>query len=152
MKKFRFPLHPVGILRTHQELRAREEFATAVHVYVQAEDKLVRLRQHAAELAATRSSERTDRYLAAEAAASLRVYRQECQTIHTVEREVDEAQVKMQAKRQAYVEANRRLKIIQRLEEKARTNHYLAVQRASQEELDELAGFRAFRQPTLSHE
>jgi flagellar export protein FliJ len=150
MKKFRFPLAPVGILRTHQELRAREEFAAAVHQFVQTEEKLARLRARSAELAELLSSGRTDKYLAAEAASLLRVYRDECQVVVTVEREVAAAQEKMQAKRQAYIEANRRLKIVQRLEEKARANHYLAVQRASQEELDELAGFRAFRQPTLS--
>lgn len=150
MKKFRFPLQPVGVLRTHQELRAREEFAAAVHVFVQAQDKLAGLRQRTAELAAALAQGRTERYLAADAAASLRLYRSECQAIIATEREVTEAQGKMQVKRQAYVEANRRLKIIQRLEEKARTNHYLAVQRASQGELDELAGFRAFRQPALS--
>jgi len=30
MKKFRFPLQPVGVLRAHQELRAREVFAHPV--------------------------------------------------------------------------------------------------------------------------
>ena len=35
MKRFRFPLRPVTVLRAHKELRAREAFAAAVHAYVQ---------------------------------------------------------------------------------------------------------------------
>ncbi len=150
MKKFRFPLHPVGVLRTHQELRAREVFAAAVHTYVQAEEKLAALRKRTAELAEVLFRGRSDRFLAADAASLLRVYRGECQAVITAEREVIEARAAMQARRQEYIEANRRLKIVQRLEEKARAKHQLAVLRAGQEELDELAGFRAFRQPALS--
>jgi len=150
MKKFRFPLQPVGILRTHQELKAREEFAAAVHAYVQVEEKLGRLRARTAELAELLARGRTDRFIAADAAALLRVYRNECQAVLALELEVAEAREKMQLKRNAYIDANRRLKIVQRLEEKARANHSFAVQRASQEELDELAGFRAFRQLSLS--
>jgi flagellar protein FliJ len=150
MKKFRFPLQPVGILRTHQELKAREEFAAAVHAYVQVEEKLGRLRERTAELAELLARGRTDRFIAADAAALLRVYRNECQAVLALELEVAEAREKMQLKRHAYIEANRRLKIVQRLEEKARAHHSVAVQRASQEELDELAGFRAFRQLSLS--
>lgn len=150
MKKFRFPLQPVGVLRTHQELRAREIFAAAVHHYVQAEEKLAALRKRTAELADVLFRGRSGQFLAAEAAALLRVYRGECQAIIEAEREVIEARDTMQARRHDYIEANRRLKTVQRLEEKARDKHRLAVLRSSQEELDELAGFRAFRQPALS--
>jgi len=150
MKKFRFPLQPVGVLRTHQELRAREVFAAAVHHYVQAEEKLAALRKRTAELADVLFHGRSGQFLAADAAALLRVYRGECQAVIEVEREVIEARDAMQTRRQEYIEANRRLKIVQRLEEKARSKHTLAVQRASQDELDELAGFRAFREPALS--
>jgi flagellar FliJ protein len=66
------------------------------------------------------------------------------------EREVIESREQMQVRRSEYIEANRRLKIVTRLEEKARDRHRLSILRGSQEELDELAGFRAFRQPILS--
>lgn len=150
MKKFRFPLQPVGVLRTHQELRAREVFAAAVHHYVQTEEKLAALRKRTAELADMLFHGRSDRFFAADAAALLRVYRSECQAVIEVEVEVIQARDVMETRRQEYIEANRRLKIVQRLEEKARTKHNLAALRAGQEELDELAGFRAFRQPALS--
>jgi flagellar FliJ protein len=150
MKKFRFPLQPVGMLRSHQELRAREIFAAAVHRYVQTEERLAALRQRVAELAEVLFHGRSDRFLAADAAALLRVYRSESNAVMEAEREVIEARDAMQQRRQEYIEANRRLRIIQRLEEKARERHRLDLLRGEQAELDELAGFRASRQPVLS--
>jgi len=40
MKKFRFPLRPVAVLREHEQARTREAFAATVHTFVQAEGKL----------------------------------------------------------------------------------------------------------------
>ena len=56
----------------------------------------------------------------------------------------------MEKRREEYIEANRRLKAVTKLEEKARSAHRLEGLRVEQAELDELAGFRAFRQPALS--
>ena len=150
MKKFRFPLQPVGVLRAHQELRAREVFAAAVHRYVQTEERLAALRQRVAALAEVLFHGRSDRFLAADAAVLLRVYRGECNAVIETEREVIEAQDMMNARRKDYIEANRRLKTVQRLEERARERHGVEVQRTNQNELDELAGFRAYRQTVLS--
>jgi flagellar FliJ protein len=150
MKKFRFPLQPVGVLRSHQELRAREVFAAAVHRYVQSEERLSALRQRVAELAEVLFHGRTDRFLAADAAALLRVYRGECNAVMEAEREVIEARDAMATRRQEYIEANRKLKTVQKLEEKARERHRLDGLRSEQGELDELASFRAFRAPVLS--
>jgi flagellar export protein FliJ len=150
MKKFRFPLQPLGVLRVHQELRAREVFAAAVHHYVQCEEKLALLRKRVAELAEVLFHGRSDRFLAADAAVLLRVYRGECDAATAAEREVDAARTAMETRREEYIEANRRLKTVNKLEEKARAQHRLEALRAEQAELDELAGFRAFRQPALS--
>jgi hypothetical protein len=51
MKRFRFPLRPVAVLRAHREMRAREAFAASVHAYVQSEEVLARTRARVAELA-----------------------------------------------------------------------------------------------------
>ncbi len=150
MKKFRFPLQPVGVLRAHQELRAREVFAAAVHHYVQTEERLAALRKRVADLAEVLFHGRSDRFLAADAAALLRVYRGECNSVIEVEREVIEARDAMQKRRAEYIEANRRLKTVNKLEEKAREDYRLEVLRSSQAELDELASFRAFREPALT--
>lgn len=150
MKKFRFPLRPVGILRTHQELRAREIFAAAVHHYVQAEERLAQLRRRVAELEELLFRGRAERFLAADAATLLRVYRGECNAEIEAERAVIEARDAMQARRRDYLEANRRLKVVNRLEEKARAAYRAETQRAEQNEIDELAAGRALRQPALT--
>lgn len=150
MKKFRFPLQPVGVLRAHQELRAREIFAAAVHTYVQAEESLAALRKRVADLAEVLFHGRSDRFLAADAAALMRVYRGECQAVIDAERTMIEARAAMTERRQEYIEANRRLKTVNRLEDAARERHRLERLRTEQAELDELASFRAVRQPALS--
>ena len=150
MKKFRFPLQPVGVLRAHQELRAREVFAAAVHHYVQTEERLAALRKRVADLAEVLFHGRSTRFLAADAAALMRVYRGECNAVIECEREVIEARAAMNERRAEYIEANRRLKTVNKLEDKARENHRLERLRAEQAELDELASFRSFREPALT--
>jgi len=143
MKRFTFPLRPLGVIRAHRELRAREAFAAAVHAYVKAEERLAVVRARVAELGALLASGRRDRYLAADAAGFLRVYRTECQAEAAAERAVTEARAQMTQRRAEYLEADRRLKIVQRLEEKARARHRHDVLRGEQAEHDEFAGFRS---------
>lgn len=150
MKKFKFPLKPVGTLRAHQELRAREVFAAAVLAHTQAQEKLAAVRKRVAELAEMLFNNRSGSFLAADAASLLRVYRAECDQVAVVEREVAAAREAMEKRRAEYIEANRRLKTVQKLESTAREEYRLESLRAAQGELDELAAFRAFRQPAPS--
>ncbi|HET7535181.1 MAG TPA: hypothetical protein VFJ90_01910, partial [Candidatus Didemnitutus sp.] len=69
MKRFRFPLRPVAVLRAHKEMRAREAFGAAVHAYVQAGEKLAATRARVAELERTLFAGRTERFFAADAAS-----------------------------------------------------------------------------------
>lgn len=66
------------------------------------------------------------------------------------EREVIEARAQMAKRRGEYLEANRQLKVVQRLEEKARDSHRRETLRAEQHEMDEFAGFRGNRRPVLT--
>ena len=150
MKRFRFALRPVAVLRAHRELRAREAFAAAVHAYVQAEERLAATRARVADLEQMLFAGRTSRFLAADAAALFRVYRNECQTELEAERAVIEARDALQGRRRDYIEANRQLKVVNRLEEKARALHQADNARREQNELDEFAGFAAARRPALS--
>lgn len=150
MKRFRFPLRPVAVLRAHREMRAREAFAASVHVYVQAEERLATTRTRVADLEEMLFAGRHERFLAADAASLYRVYRAECHAEMEAEREVIEARDAMAKRRGEYLEANRQLKVVQRLEEKARTTHRLDTLRAEQHEMDEFAGFRASRRPVLT--
>ncbi|MFI5337005.1 MAG: flagellar export protein FliJ [Opitutales bacterium] len=150
MKKFRFPLRPVAVLRAHRELRAREAFAVSVHAYVATEERLAATRTRVAELGRVLFDGRSGRFLAADAASLFRVYRAECEAEMAAEREVIAAREAMHLRRQEYLEANRHLKIVQRLEEKARADHRAGALRDEQVALDEFAGYASARRPVLT--
>jgi flagellar FliJ protein len=145
MKRFRFPLRPVAVIRAHKELRAREAFAASVHAYVQAEELLAATRARVAELAQALFDGRGGTFLAAEAASLFRSYRAECEEQVQVERRVIEARDLMQKRRAEYLEASRQLKVVNKLEEKARSLHRAAALVEDQAAMDEFAGFRAGR-------
>lgn len=142
MKRFRFPLRPVAVLRAHQEVRAREAFAAAVHSYVQAEDELARTRVRMRALEAALFSGRSATFRAAEAALLLSDYRRECGTEAETERRVIAARDEMQKRRADYVEAHRKVEVIERLETKARGTHRRVCDREEQAEFDDFAGRR----------
>jgi flagellar protein FliJ len=150
MKRFRFPLKPVKVLRSHEELRAREVFATAVHAYVQTEAALAEERRRVAEFEARLREVRQERYQAGDAASLFQSYRAECAEEMAAERAVIEAKAKMQQRRNEYIEANRRLKVICQLEDKALAGYRTETLRAEQLELDDLAGLRSRRRSVLS--
>jgi flagellar FliJ protein len=126
-------------------MRAREAFAAAVRAYVLAEERLATVRAHMAELESILFADRRDLFSATETAAFFRAYRAECATEITTEREAIAARAAMETSRAAYLEANRKVKVVARLEDKARARHRLDTERAAQAELDELASFRTAR-------
>ncbi len=145
MKRFRFNLRPVSVIRTHHEMRARDAFATAVHLYVEAEERLARVRERKAEFEAALFAGRRDRFHAAAEAQTLAAYRRECLEEIETERGVIAARALMIERRAEYVEAHRRLEVVNRLEAKARASHRQAANREEQAEFDEFAGRAAHR-------
>lgn len=150
MKRFRFPLRPVAVLRAHQEARAREAFATAVNAFVQAEEELARTRVRMRALEAALFSGRKETFRAAEAALLLSDYRRECAAESEIERRVNAAREQMQARRADYVEAHRKVEVVQRLETKARTTHRQDCDREEQAEFDDYAGRRRTKSSSLA--
>ena len=149
MKRFRFPLRPVAVLRAHREMRAREAFAAAVHAYVQAEEALAAARGRVNDLADVLFAGRSGRFLATDAANLFRVYRAECQAAMDAERRSIELRDAMQQRRSEYIDSNRQLKVVNRLEDKARARHRAENARLEQNELDEFAGYKAAHRPAL---
>jgi flagellar FliJ protein len=151
MKRFRFPLRPVTVLRAHYELRAREAFAAAVHVYVQAEAELAAVRTRVAHCEAELCASRRERFDAAAAANAFAAYRRECAAEGAAERAVFASRAEMNQRRADYLEAHRKLEVVNRLEVKARAAHRLETLREEQIELDDFAGRRTgapqFSQP-----
>lgn len=150
MKRFRFPLRPVAILRSHREVKAREAFGIAVHGYVKAEEALNRTRVRMRALETALFSGRQETYFATEAALLLSDYRRECTAETEAEKQVVLAREEMARKRADYIEAHRQLEVVNRLEEKARTAHRRENDRAEQAEFDDLAGRRRIKPFALS--
>ncbi|PAW67734.1 MAG: hypothetical protein B9S34_04515 [Opitutia bacterium Tous-C1TDCM] len=151
MKKFRFPLRPVAVLRAHRELRAREAFAAAVHTYMTAEEELARTRARVAQFEAELFAGRRERFSAADEAHALAAYRRECGAEAETERTMIAARAAMGERRAEYLEAHRKLEVVNRLETKARTAHRLEANREEQSEFDDYAGRRAAtRRPLFS--
>ena len=150
MKRFRFPLRPVAVLRAHRESRAREAFATAVHAYVKAEEFLAAARARVAALATALFSRRTGSFNAGAEAHGLAAYRSECAAELDAERASFAARAEMDRRRADYLEAHRKLEVVRRLEAKARDEHRLAAGREEQAEFDDYAGRSAARRAALS--
>jgi flagellar FliJ protein len=142
MKRFKFPLRPVAILRAHREVRAREAFAAATQRHAAAQEEARRVAARMRALEAALAEGRKKNFRGAEAALLLCDYRRECGAEAEAERLVVVARVEMLKARAEYLEAHRELKVVERLEEKARSIHRVETLRTEQSELDELAGQR----------
>jgi flagellar FliJ protein len=137
MKKFRFGLRPVSVIREHRESRAREVFANTVHAYVQAEEDLAAVRARIAEFGATIFASRRERFEAAEHAICLAGYRRECAAEIPAERAVFAAKAEMDKRREEYLDAHRQLEAVNKLEEKSRAAYRLAFNREEQAQFDD---------------
>jgi flagellar FliJ protein len=144
MKRFQFPLRPVAIVRANNELRAREALATALRASEFAEERLERGRARVKELEEIIFNGRRIRFKPAEEAAFLQAYRCECAAVMESERQAIAAQAEVRKRRDACIEANRQVKVVARLEEKARASYRLAMLGDEQKQIDEIAGFRAY--------
>lgn len=142
MKRFRFPLRPVAVLRAHRETRAREAFAQAVHLYVKSEDELNRTRIRLRALEGALFDSRHENYRAGEAALLLADYRRECTSEGEAERRVVAAREEMQKRRAEYIEAHRQVEVVNRLEAKAREQYRHELDREEQAVADEFASRR----------
>lgn len=149
MKRFRFPLRPVSVLRAHQELRAREAFGLAVRAYVQAEEELAATRLRVERFEAALFEGRTGSFSAADQAHALAAYRREWVAEAEAERAVHAARATMQERRVDYLDAHRRLEVIHRLEAKARAAHRAETGREEQAEFDDFAARTVARRSLL---
>ena len=150
MKRFRFPLQPVAVLRAHREARAREAFSAAKHAYLLTDQALAATRRRVAEFEAELAAGRSGRFSAAAEAGSLVVHRRECAAEAEAERAVVLARAEMQTRRADYLEAHLKLEVVKRLEEKARGSHRLTLNREEQAEFDDFAGRRGRRTTRLT--
>jgi flagellar export protein FliJ len=146
MKRYRFPLRSVTVVRTHQENRARDSFASSIHALVQAEGDLVRARSRRDDFALLLRTGRNATFSPAAEAQSLAAYRQESAIAAEAERVMLAARATMEKARADYLEAHRKLEVVEKLEVRSRAAHRLEVNRQEQAEFDDFSGGRASRQ------
>lgn len=142
MKRFRFALQPVAVLRAHRELRAKEVFAAAAQAYRRAEQELADTRARVAAVEAALAARRQQRFTAQQEAEALASYREECATEVKAEAAVTAARNAMQQRRAEYIDAHRQVEVVQRLEQKARLAHRLDANREEQAGYDDFASRR----------
>ena len=151
MKRFRFPLQPVSVLRAHREMRAREAFAAAVQAYLRADGELGAIRVRVAQFEAALEAGRRHRFSAAAEAQALAAYTRERSNESNAERAAAAALAAMEQRRDEYLVAHRDMEMVARLELKARAAHRLENSREEQAEFDDVAGRRSLtRKPLFS--
>lgn len=150
MKRFRFPLRPVAILRAHQELKAREVFAGAVQAFMQSERELAETRERLRNLEQSVTAGRAGVFSAADEINTLAAYRRECDGEVAAQKAMGEAKQLMEQRRLEYIEAHRRLEVVKRLEQKARALHHYELSREEQAEFDDYANRQFGGRQTLN--
>jgi len=140
MKKFRFPLRSVATVRSMIELRAREQFSRCVQACVAAEKNLVTQRERVAELESILRSGRLTRFRAADQATFMAAFKDETAVITKFTAELNSARREMESARQAWLESRRDVRVIENLEQKARTAHLHEVERENQAAMDDRTG------------
>lgn len=143
MKRFRFRLEPVRLVRELAESRARGAYVLARRSFDtacrQAEDAAIRL-----EAAMGRSrTERSRTMSASQHAMYLQEIADSDQAHRLALAEMEKQRKEMQRRESDWTEARRRLKFIERLKESALLEHQTKEIRIEQEALDEIAVMRS---------
>jgi flagellar FliJ protein len=145
MKRFRFSLRPVAVLRAHREMSAKEVFAHAVQAYGKTQEDLAQKRAQVAGIEAALSAGRQGSFSAADESQALFAYRQECQAEAESERLMLAARGVLEQRRTEYLAARRQVEVVRRLEEKARGRHREEIAHEEQAESDEFASRQSRR-------
>jgi flagellar FliJ protein len=142
MKRFKFSLRPVAVLRAHRELRAREALAAALQAATAAEDRARAASTRVRDLAVAICGRRQESAAARDEIAFNQGYRRESAAEAEAHKQLAAARALVEQRRDAYVEASRQAKMVARLEERARAAHRQESLRLEQSALDEIAGRR----------
>ncbi len=137
MKKFRFPLRTVAMVRNVAELRAREQFSKAFQTYAEVESRLQEARARLKDLEESLRSGRTATFRASDQVNFLHAVRDETVKATKIEAELASARQALEASRQAWLGTRRDVRIIEKLEDKARLEHRHELEREIQAELDD---------------
>jgi flagellar FliJ protein len=139
MKRFRFPLQPVAVLRAHHEMRALGAFSLALQACNRAETECTVVRDRVCRFEAALVYARRERFSPPDVVQAFAAYQQECVVEAAAEQAVIVAHSVLKQRRMDYLEARREVEILRRLEQKARTLHRFDAGREEQAGFDDLA-------------
>jgi flagellar export protein FliJ len=139
MKRFHFPLRSVAVVRAHRELRARQALAGALQVCAEAEARSAAARALAAKTAADIVAGRGFPVRAGDQAIFAALHGRECAAAAETEKTTAAARAEVETRRAVCIEASRQLKIVTRLEERARAAHRDSCLAVEQQQMEELA-------------
>jgi len=142
MKRFHFSLRAVAVMRTHKDLGARQALAGARQACEQAEARRAAALARAGETAGAIAAGRSGNFRAGDQAVFVAVHRRECAAAAEAEIQAAAARTEVERRREECIEASRQLKIVTRLEERARAAHRIACLAIEQQQLDEVGAGR----------
>lgn len=146
MRRFKFPLKPVIVVREAREARARDAFLAAVHAAIAAERELERLASERASIERVLVAERRSSFRAAEQAAFLQSLHH-AEARETAAREaVREANEFREKQRQAWLESRRDVRLIEKLRTTALEKFRRDFEREAQRILDDHTGAAVARE------
>lgn len=148
MKRFRFPLAPLVVLRSEEERRASDAFAASLRAHAEAERALAAARARVTALSLSLTADRATPFSVRSAAAAMAQYGLECGREAEAATAVAQAAQQVLRRRGEYLAAHRAIEILARLEHAARRQYAAAWQREEQAEYDERAA-RAIQPATV---
>ncbi len=145
MKKFKFPLRPVKVLREHKQLKAQQLLAVAVAEVARSEASVAAAHARTVELEAMIAAGRSGPFRPDLQVSFLQSYTRERTAEATAGKSLDAARLEMAKRRQALMEAQKQVKVVAQLETKARADYRAETLRAEQTDIDERASAAFFR-------
>lgn len=145
MKRFRFPLRPVAVIRAHRELVAQQALGVATAALTAAETEVANCRNRLDTLNRAIAGSREGGLRVGLQVAALQAYKQEKAGEVAALKQQEQARAERARRHAVCVEAHRALKVVQKLEERARARHQAEMIRQEQSEIDERAAFAAVR-------
>lgn len=149
MKKFRFTLHSVQTIRGLHEMRAREAFSAAVKVHMLASSALMEARECIRNLELTLMEERRHLFRPAEQLAYINEQRQLKEAEAEAVKSLSQASEHMDKCRDLWIVARRDVRVIEKLETKARVIHRQDCDREEQAAMDDRVNARIGRAPLI---
>jgi flagellar biosynthesis chaperone FliJ len=144
MKRFKFALRPVAIIREHHQMKAQQALALSAAAVARSEAQLALAQARTAELEQMIAAGRSGPFRPDLQVSFLQAYGRERTAESAAGKALDAVRIEMAQRRMAAIEAQRKVKVVSQLEAKARATHRAETFRAEQTEIDDRAASAAF--------